>query len=413
MSAFAGRQMTACTGDADGVTAELSTGDSVRARYLVGCDGGPKRHPSPDGCVLRRDDVSDRWLVIDVANDPPPPEQRGRRRPAAALRLDLDRHTVSGASSSRSTPTNPTSRPPIPRSSPNCCRASCPIRRRRTSSGTGGVHPPLAHRRRFRKGRLMIAGDAAHLMPVWQGRGYNSGIRDAFNLGWKLAAVVNGQAGDSLLDTYDVERRKHARAMIDLSTMAGRVISPTNRRALRACGTSDPGRVGRADAEELMLEMRFKPMPRYEHGAVVHAQTPPAPGSVVGTCSSSPVDTREQAECPARRRHRARVRGAVLEQRSAPAARRCRVRPLESPWALSSSRCGPRPSCTGDAQGGPDPDVTVVGDRTGALKVLRHPDRLRAVPSARPVRCRRLHRTTRTGVERRPRACARAQYGRR
>ena len=82
----------------------------------------------------------------------------------------------------------------------------------------------------FRKGRMFLAGDAAHLMPVWQGQGYNSGIRDSANLGWKLAAVVTGQAGDALLDTYDVERRKHARAMIDLSTMVGRVISPTNRR---------------------------------------------------------------------------------------------------------------------------------------------------------------------------------------
>ena len=122
----------------------------------------------------------------------------------------------------------------------------------------------------FRRGRLMLAGDAAHLMPVWQGQGYNSGIRDAANLGWKLAAVVNGQAGDALLDTYDVERRKHARAMIDLSTMVGRVISPTNRRvaALR-------DRVIHAASvvptlKRYVLEMRFKPMPRYEQGAVVH-----------------------------------------------------------------------------------------------------------------------------------------------
>src|SRR6202008_5092184 len=79
-----------------------------------------------------------------------------------------------------------------------------------------------------------LAGDAAHLMPVWQGQGYNSGIRDAANLGWKLAAVVNGHADDALLDTYDIERRKHARAMIDLSTMVGRVISPTNRRGAAA-----------------------------------------------------------------------------------------------------------------------------------------------------------------------------------
>lgn len=88
----------------------------------------------------------------------------------------------------------------------------------------------------FRKGRLMLAGDAAHLMPVWQGQGYNSGIRDAANLGWKLAAVVNGHADDGLLDSYDTERRKHARAMIDLSTMVGRVISPTNRR-IAGCAT--------------------------------------------------------------------------------------------------------------------------------------------------------------------------------
>ena len=89
----------------------------------------------------------------------------------------------------------------------------------------------------FRTGRMLLAGDAAHLMPVWQGQGYNSGIRDAANLGWKLAAVVNGQAGDALLDTYDVERRKHARAMIDLSTMVGRVISPTNRARRDRCAT--------------------------------------------------------------------------------------------------------------------------------------------------------------------------------
>ena len=142
----------------------------------------------------------------------------------------------------------------------------------------------------FRKGRLMIAGDAAHLMPVWQGQGYNSGIRDAANLGWKLAAVVNGHAEDALLDTYDVERRKHARAMIDLSTMVGRVISPTNRRvaALR-------DRVIHAASvvpalKRYVLEMRFKPMPRYEHGAVFHAE-PPAEPPRRARCSSSPAST--------------------------------------------------------------------------------------------------------------------------
>ena len=123
----------------------------------------------------------------------------------------------------------------------------------------------------FRSGRLLLAGDAAHLMPVWQGQGYNSGIRDAANLGWKLAAVVSGRADDALLDTYDVERRKHARAMIDLSTMVGRVISPTNRRvaAVRDVVVRSASIV--PSLKRYVLEMRFKPMPRYEQGAVVHS----------------------------------------------------------------------------------------------------------------------------------------------
>jgi 3-(3-hydroxy-phenyl)propionate hydroxylase len=122
----------------------------------------------------------------------------------------------------------------------------------------------------FRSGRLLLAGDAAHLMPVWQGQGYNSGIRDAANLGWKLAAVVSGRADDALLDTYDMERRKHARAMIDLSTMVGRVISPTNRRIATARDLVVRSASIVPTLKRYVLEMRFKPMPRYEQGARRH-----------------------------------------------------------------------------------------------------------------------------------------------
>src|SRR6201995_923337 len=148
----------------------------------------------------------------------------------------------------------------------------------------------------FRKGRIMIAGDAAHLMPVWQGQGYNSGIRDAANLGWKLAAVVRGKADDALLDTYDVERRKHARAMIDLSTMVGRVISPTNRRVATARDLLIKSASIVPSLKRYVLEMRFKPMPRYEQGAVVHPE-PRRTDSPVGTLFVQPrVDTREHQD---------------------------------------------------------------------------------------------------------------------
>ena len=77
-------------------------------------------------------------------------------------------------------------------------------------------------------------------MPVWMGQGWNSGVRDATNLAWKLATVLRGQAGEELLDTYDHERRDHAKAMIDLSLTLGAIIKPTNPR-----GGGRPRRRGR------------------------------------------------------------------------------------------------------------------------------------------------------------------------
>jgi len=217
----------------------------------------------------------------------------------------------------------------------------------------------------FRRGRLLLAGDAAHLMPVWQGQGYNSGIRDAANLGWKLAAVVTGQAGDALLDTYDVERRKHARAMIDLSTMVGRVISPTNGRVaamrdvvVRAASCVPP-------LKRYVLEMRFKPMPRYEQGAVVHA-VPCRPDSPVGTLFIQPaVDTREQ-------------QNVLLDDVLGPwfAVLCWNNNPREilgaeafANWkALGARFVAARPLTQLHWNGHDDPDVVVVGDRAGGLK---------------------------------------------
>jgi 2-polyprenyl-6-methoxyphenol hydroxylase-like FAD-dependent oxidoreductase len=71
---------------------------------------------------------------------------------------------------------------------------------------------------RYRRGRVFLLGDAAHLNPPWGGHGYNTGIGDAVNLGWKLAAVLRGWAGPALLDSYEAERRPVAAATIDAAT---------------------------------------------------------------------------------------------------------------------------------------------------------------------------------------------------
>ena len=77
---------------------------------------------------------------------------------------------------------------------------------------------------RWRRGRVLLAGDAAHQMPPFAGQGMCAGIRDAANLAWKLDLVLTGAAPDALLDTYDQERLPSARQAIDFSIELGKVI---------------------------------------------------------------------------------------------------------------------------------------------------------------------------------------------
>ena len=82
---------------------------------------------------------------------------------------------------------------------------------------------------KWRNGRILLAGDAAHLMPPFAGQGMNSGMKDAVNLGWKLAAVIARSAHADILDSYEIERARSVRAMVNLSRRLGAVIMPTNR----------------------------------------------------------------------------------------------------------------------------------------------------------------------------------------
>ena len=78
---------------------------------------------------------------------------------------------------------------------------------------------------RWRIGRILLAGDAAHAMPPWIGQGMSAGVRDAANLCWKLAAVLAGQAPDALLDSYEAERKPHVTEVTRRAVLVGRVIT--------------------------------------------------------------------------------------------------------------------------------------------------------------------------------------------
>jgi 3-(3-hydroxy-phenyl)propionate hydroxylase len=121
---------------------------------------------------------------------------------------------------------------------------------------------------RWRVGRVLLAGDAAHMMPPFAAQGLNSGLRDAQNLAWKLAAVLAGDAGSVLLDTYERERRPHAEATIRLSVRMGRWMMTTDvRRAkLRDLALRISLRI--PPVRRYIAEMRFKPPQRYTAGLI-------------------------------------------------------------------------------------------------------------------------------------------------
>lgn len=84
----------------------------------------------------------------------------------------------------------------------------------------------IAHR--WRSGRALLVGDAAHTMPPFMGQGMCSGIRDAMNLSWKLKAVLSGKAGLTLLDSYEPERARHVRAITELAMEIGKNVIITD-----------------------------------------------------------------------------------------------------------------------------------------------------------------------------------------
>ena len=121
---------------------------------------------------------------------------------------------------------------------------------------------------RFRSGRIFLLGDAAHLTPPFIGQGLAGGLRDADNLAWKLAYVLTGRAGEDLLDTYDTERRPHARALVKKAVRVGWVMTGGQDRAAAV------RRIALAAAvrsEQVCQAMGSTATPRLKVGALQHA----------------------------------------------------------------------------------------------------------------------------------------------
>lgn len=208
---------------------DLDTGakKNVTAKYVVGCDGARSRTRDIIGTTMEDLGFQQRWLVVDVLLKRPMPE--------------LGDFTVQYCN-----PARPTT------------YARGPGDRRRWEilvhddedseeiSKPGAVWSLLASwltpddaflermavytfnssiARQWRKGRLLIAGDAAHLTPPFMGQGMCAGIRDVANLAWKLGLCTNNEIDDSLLDTYQAERHPHVQDYIETAVRLGELIN--------------------------------------------------------------------------------------------------------------------------------------------------------------------------------------------
>lgn len=121
----------------------------------------------------------------------------------------------------------------------------------------------------FQQGRVFLAGDAAHITPPFVGQGLVAGLRDVANLGWKLAWVVHGQAAPALLDSYDKERRPHAKKMIGLAKLMGSLVMPRSRfKAITVHGAMRLGRLVPRLRRQLE-ELEIKPPNRFRKGFLI------------------------------------------------------------------------------------------------------------------------------------------------
>jgi len=291
-------RVTGFTPDADGVelTIAAPTGErTIRASYVVGADGGSSATRKALGFGFAGNSAAADWFVIDVRNDP-------LGQPGAYVCADPRRPYVSisiphgirrfefmlkpGETEAEAMTDEFVARLLQPFVPPP---ATVDIIRRRVYRH----HSRMAEH--FRSGRVFLIGDAAHVMPVWQGQGYNSGIRDSLNLSWKLAMVLRGQAGDQLLESYESERREHIRAMIQLSTWVGRLVSINNRAGAAARNLFFRALAAVPSAKSYIVQMRFKPMPTMATGALTRIGSLSEPSPVGRLFIQPTVRTREAA----------------------------------------------------------------------------------------------------------------------
>lgn len=262
--------------DEQGVTLHInapSGNHEVRCDWLVACDGGRSTVREQLGISLDGDTYAEKWLIADLLDRTTPfrhtrtycdptrpairlPGPQGVVRYEFMLHEGEDAEAVLGEGQIRDW---------IRQREPS--DATLPLARKVVYT----FHARVAQR--WRDGRIFLAGDAAHLTPPFAGQGMNSGVRDATNLAWKLAAVVNQELPASVLETYEQERKPHAWALIKMALRIGKFMQPKSRLSAAFNQTALRLACLVPTARDYILQLKFKPKPRFEKGLFVKDTT--------------------------------------------------------------------------------------------------------------------------------------------
>ena len=267
---------------------EDAPAETLRASYVIACDGARSPTRKHIGASMLGSSYPQRWLIVDLAST------RERLRQTRVV-------------------CNP-ARPLITLPGPFGIRryefmlhpheddalATDPAFVQRLLAAHGpDVGAPIVRAQvyafhaliadRWNTNRIFLAGDAAHLSPPFAGQGMNSGIRDAFNLGWKLTAVLCSQLGPALLRTYFEEREPHARALIQLAVNMGRIMMPRSRLQTALIQTGFRLTRFAPPLQAYFAQMKYKPKPFYRRGFLDPAAEDPATRKLVGRMLPQPL----------------------------------------------------------------------------------------------------------------------------
>ena len=226
-----GKDVVDLAQDADGVTLsirDLASGQAskLRARYVLACDGGSSTIRERLGIPLLGNTGETRWVVIDSRVKRWWPNRHmitlwsDSKRPVVDIALAMGNHRWELPLEDHESESDFDNAEALWR-----LLATMGVTRDDVEIHQHAFYKHhVRHAERWRDGRVILVGDAAHLMPPWAGQGMQSGVRDAFNISWKLAGILDGSLPASILDTYQPERAPNVEYYTRLSVELGRVM---------------------------------------------------------------------------------------------------------------------------------------------------------------------------------------------